>query len=74
MGAAGRGTRGPSRGWKDGTIWQLPLLSSRIFFIPGNLRHLAVMGEGLRRCGEGKAGEELTGRPGWGVELQTLSI
>ena len=46
-------------------IW----ISFRIFVIPGNGRHLAVKGEGLRRCGEAKAGEELTGWPGWGLEL-----
>lgn len=43
--------------------WNLtaPLLSFRTVFIPGHLGHLAVKGEGLGGCAEGKARVVLTG-------------
>lgn len=43
--------------------WNLtaPLLSFRTVFIPGDLGHLAVKGEGLGGCAEGKARVVLTG-------------
>ena len=57
--------------------WNLaaPLLSFRTFFIPGNLGHLAVKGEGLRGCAEGKARVVLMGWPGCGNGVgETKSI